>query len=84
MHLICNVVIAIIVLYIIHIGLTIIKCNVLACFDNSKNHWGIPTKSGALRLYCWSIVTLRLEHCDFAIGASRLGLGHSGCGAFRL
>ena len=50
-------------------------------------HWGLPTKSGALRLrgwsiatsrlgHCglcgWSIVTSRLEHCDFTVGALRL------------
>ena len=62
-HLMCNVVISRIVLYSIYIGLTIIKCNVLTCFDNS--HLGIPTKSGAWRLYCWSIATFRLVHCDY-------------------
>ena len=30
-----------------------------------------------------SIATSRLGHCDFAIGALRLGFGHSGRGAFR-
>ena len=73
MHLIYNVVISIIVIiYIempIYIGLTIIKSNVLTCFDNSKITGAFPTKSGALRLYCWSIATSRLEHCNFAIGA---------------
>ena len=28
-------------------------------------------------------MTSRLGHCDFAFGALRLGLGHSGRGAFR-
>ena len=72
---------SIIVLYIIHISLTIIKCNVLKCFHNSKI-------TGAFRpkvVHCdgWSIATSRLGHCDFAVGALRLGLGHSGRGAFR-
>ena len=31
----------------------------------------------------WGIATSRLEHCDFAVGALRLRLGHSGRGAFR-
>ena len=25
----------------------------------------------------------KVGHCDFAVGTLRLGLGHSGCGAFR-
>ena len=71
MHLICNVVIAIIVLYIIHIGLTIIKCNVLVYFDNSKITGAFRPKVvhcdctvGALQLRGWSIATLRLVHFD--------------------
>ena len=44
------------------ISLTIIKCNVLTCFDNCKI-------TGAFRP--------KVVHCDFAIGALRLGLGHS-------
>ena len=59
---------SIIVLYIIHISLTIIKCNVLTCFDNNKI-------TGALRP--------KVGHCNFAAGALRLGLGHSSHGAFR-
>ena len=43
----------------------------------------IPTKSGSLRLSYWNIVPLPLEHCDYAIGALRLRLGHSGSEAFR-
>ena len=58
----------IIVLYIIYIRLTIIKCNVLTCFDYNKI-------TGAFRP--------NVVHCDFAIDALRLGLGHSGRGAFR-
>ena len=59
---------SIIVLYIIYISLTIIKCNVLTCFDNNKI-------TGAFRP--------KVGHYDFAVGALRLGLGHSGHGAFR-
>ena len=59
---------SIIVLYIIYISLTIIKCNVLTCYDNNKI-------TGAFRP--------KVGHCDFAVGALRLGLGHSGRGAFR-
>ena len=73
MHLICNVVISIIVLciyiyiYIIYIGLTIIKCNVLACFDNSKI-------TGAFRpkVVYPVIAIILLEHYDFVVGALRL------------
>ena len=59
---------SIIVLYITYISLTIIKCNVLTCYDNNKI-------TGAFRP--------KVGHCDFAVGALRLGLGHSGRGAFR-
>ena len=65
----CNVVKSITVLYILYISLTIIKCNVLTCYDNNKI-------TGALRP--------KVGHCDFAVGALRLGLGHSGRGALRL
>ena len=73
---------SIIVLYITFISLTIIKCNVLTCFDNKitgafrpkVGHYDFAV--GALRLRGWG-------HCDFAIGALRLGLGHSGRGAFK-
>ena len=59
---------SIIVLYIIYISLAIIKCNVLTCYDNNKIIGAFRPKMG---------------HCDFAVGALRLGLGHSGRGAFR-
>ena len=52
MHLICNV-ISIIVLYRLYIGLTIIKCNVLTCFDNSKI-------TGTFRP--------KVVHCDYTVG----------------
>ena len=32
----------------------------------------------------WGIATLQLEHCDVAVGALRLGLGHSGRGALAI
>ena len=64
--------ISIIVLYIIYIGLTI-KCNVLTTIK-SLGH-SDPK---------WCIATILLEHCYFAIGALRLGLGHSSHGAFQL
>ena len=57
MHLICNFVISIIVLYIVYIGLAIIKCNVLTCVDNSKI-------TGAFRP--------KVEHGDYTVGALRL------------
>ena len=61
---------SIIVLYIIYISLTIVKCNVLKCFDNNKI-------SGAFRP--------KVGHCDFAVVALRLrGWGiATRCGAFR-
>ena len=31
----------------------------------------------------WCIANSGLEHCDFAVGELRLGLGHSGRGTFR-
>ena len=52
-----------------YISLTIIKCYVLTCFDNNNKI------TGAFRP--------KVGHCDFAIGTLRLGLGHSGHGAFR-
>ena len=61
MHLICNVVISIIVLYIIYIGLTIIKCNVLTI-----------VKSLGHSDQKWYIATILLEHCDFTVGALQL------------
>ena len=60
---------SIMVLYIIYISLTTIKCNVLTCFDNNKitgafrpkvGHcgWSIATsRLGALRLRDWDIAT---------------------------
>ena len=48
---------SIIVLYIIYISLTIIKCYVLTCFDNNKI-------TGAFRP--------KVGHCDFPVGALRL------------
>ena len=75
---------SIIVLYNIYISLTIIKFYVLICFDNNKiTGPGHSDQKWALRLRGWSIATSRLGHCDFAFGALRLGLGHSGRGAFR-
>ena len=72
----CNTV-SIIVLYIIYLDLTIFNkmCNVLTYFDNSKSLGRSDQK--------WCIATILLEHCNFAIGALRLGLGHSSRGAFR-
>ena len=59
---------SIIVFYIIYISLTTITFYVLACFDNNKI-------TGAFRP--------KVGHCNFAIGALQLGLGHSSRGAFR-
>ena len=59
---------SIIVLYIIYISLTIIKYYVLTCFDKNKI-------TGAFRP--------KVEHCDFAVGALRLGSRGIATGAFR-
>ena len=64
----CNVVMSIIVLYIIYISLTIIKYYVLTCFDKNKI-------TGAFRP--------KVEHCDFAVGALRLGSRGIATGALR-
>ena len=77
MDLICNVVISIIVLYSIYIGLTIIKCNVLTCFDKSKITRAFQQKVVQCDYTVGALRPPRLEHCDFPIGALRLGLGHS-------
>ena len=56
--------------------------SVCVCEKHVSSAKCIPTKSGSLRLSYWNIVPLPLEHCDYAIGALRLRLGHSGTGVF--